>query len=287
MISPPIPALGFNPTIFWSLSGRLVPCGPTHLMIAVDLSSRFVFWDVDMATWDLIPDSKHPMLFRQIRAWQAIAWNALQQLKEFFSKGEMTLEGSAAYERFFAIQYTFMSTQSLTCAWQRGWLYRSLCLDHRWLLREIEVPLFDEFIFSIFLLAQPGTGGLDHETQAWLRKDPIISSMPALHEMVYPDSWKTQVLLDLHARGLPAALGDVEAAINQLTDIGRFTTEQGDFLRAWSRPLGSSAVAAAQQAVFDQTMEMLLDISVAAKRREYRHFRMPTLDQCFLVYPPE
>ena len=286
MITADQPNLGFNTRVFWALSSRLVPCGPAHLMIAIDLNSRFFWWDADLGAWDLVPEAEHKRLFNQIQAWQAVAWQALQQLAEFLEKGEKSPEGSAAFDRFFAIQYSLMRVQELSCPWQRGWLYRSLCLDHRWLLREMDVPPFDEYMFSLLLLDAPAAS-LSDETIHWLQKDPIISAMPALHDVVYPNSWKTRILIDLRARKFSVTLEDVHAAIDRLVEAGSFNREQADLLRVSRKPLIGSAVEAAEEAVIQEVLIMLLDTSATIGGRRYQNFRLPTLDQALFVYPPD
>ena len=180
----------FNGKNFSPLFSRLVPCGPGPLLIAIDLSHNFVFWNSQLGLWDLTPTEDRFHFMAQVREWKTIAWDSVQELRLFFDKGANSQEGSAAYDRFKAIQYTWLRTQKMNCAWANGWLYRSLCLDHRWLLHETDVPLFDEHVFSIMLLQKPGTGGLDRETQASLQLDPIVAAMPSLHDMIFPESWR-------------------------------------------------------------------------------------------------
>ena len=239
--APEHPDWGFDIHDFWSLGGRLVPCGPAHMMNAVDLSLRLWWWSSENAQWFLVPDDQYERRFAEIGAWRSIAPSAVDALATYFSCDKDSPAVANHFGRFVAIQDTFLRVQDFRCPWEGGWLYRSLLLDHRWLLPRFTLPEFDEYAFAIMITTAWG-GMPDEGTVQWLKDDPVIVEMPALYEMVYPDSWKTGIILGLKERGIFANVTDVDRALERLATSGRLANGQSELLRSMNGPLKDSSL---------------------------------------------
>ena len=279
-VIPENPDWGFDPQDFWGLAGRLVPCGPAHLMVAVDLKHRLLWWDSEDGLWRFIPKEEHERRFSEIDAWRAVAPSAIDALVTFLKAKKNDFEAERQFTRFMAIQDTFMRAQHLACAWQGGWLYRSLLLDHRWLLHGFSLMTFDEFIFSV--MAGHHWGGLpDQETVRWLQRDPLIAAMPALYEYVYPESWKTGVMLTLRERGIQAVLDDVDQALDRMATRGCFSAGQVAGLRSHHGCLHGEAGATTQADVMAEIA--LVHFSAPKAERNYIPFTLPLMDKALSV----
>jgi hypothetical protein len=280
---PQDPDWGFDEKDFWSLAGRLVPCGPAHFMIAADLKHRLLSWCNDDQRWDFVPPVEYTRTFAEIDSWRAVAPGAVDALVSFLECEKNDPGADKHFDRFMVIQDTFMRAQGFACAWQGGWLYRSLLLDHRWLLHGFRLPPFDEYIFSVMVGSQCG-GFSDAETVRWLQKDPIIAAMPAMHEYVFPESWKTGVILMLMERGIHADADDIDQAVERMAACGRFTPGQASALCAHHGCLFGEAGATTMADVATEVASARLDAPEVG--RDYVPFSLPTADRAFFVNAP-
>ncbi len=181
------------------------------------------------------------------------------------------------------IQDTLLRAQGFSCAWQGGWLYRSLLLDHRWLLHGFPLPLFDEYIFSIMVI-NLSDGLSAAETLRWLQRDPVIAAMPVLYEGVFPESWKTRVILTLRERGIYATSYDVDQAVERMAAYGRFAPGQMSSLQCYHGDLIGQAGAVTKANVVAEVAAARRDAPEI--ERDYVPFALPTRDRGFFVTAP-
>lgn len=280
---PQSPDWGFDAEDFWSLAGRLVPCSPAHVMIAADLKHRLFWWSSDEHRWGFVPSDEYARSFGEIDAWRAVAPGAADALVSFLECKKNDSAADRHSARFMAIQDTFLRTQGYASAWQGGWLYRSLLLDHRWLLRGFSLPSFDEFIFSVMVASFWG-GYADADTARLLQQDPIIATMLAMHEHAFPESWKTGVIITLRERGIHAMPGDIDQALDRLAERGRLPPGQAVGLQHHLGGLPGDAWAATKADVVAEVASAWLDGREFG--RDYVPFSLPTTDRALLVTAP-
>lgn len=279
---PEHPDWGFDAEDFWSLGGRLVPCGPAHMMTAVDLKQRLLWWSHDDQCWGFVPGTEYERCFAEIDAWRAIAPDAVDALTKFLASGKDDPEGMVHFARLMMIQSTFLRIQGFSCPWAGGWFYRSLLLDHRWLLRGFTLPEFDEYVFTI-MIADALRGRARKEAIYWLKRDPVIAAMPALYDMIYPESWKTSIILDLREQRIFSTVADVDLAIERLAANGRLPIGQAALLPSVNNPLPSPAWSATIREVTAEVVLARLGASKVGSGGDYTPFALPTLDRVLEV----
>jgi len=103
-------------------------------------------------------------------------------------------------------------------------------------LRDFLLPNFDEHIFSV-MLADKWRGMPNEDTIKWLQRDPVISIMPALHDMVFPESWKSGIILALEKRNILVSASDIAHPVDRMAKYGRFSLSQAEKLKVHCGPL--------------------------------------------------
>jgi hypothetical protein len=282
VVQTPLPGTsdwGIDTHDFWGLAARLVPCGPAHILFAVDLKRRLWWWSVEDRQWISAPENQLQRLFAEINAWRSIVPDAVDALTGFRARGLGQAASNWDFTRFTTIQDTLMRMHEFYCAWQAGWLYRSLLLDHRWLLCGFDLPGFDEYVFSTILGVSWGNTPTEH-TIRHLQQDPVITAMPALYDMVFPESWKTGCILALKERRIFVDVTDVDQAIQRLCDGGRLNQNQMTDLQAHHGPLIGDAGSKTKADVVADLVSARLD---SPERRLYVHFVLPTADRVLQV----
>ena len=281
-VSPP-PDWGFDTANFWSLGDRLVPCGPASLLTAVDLKHRLLWWSHQDQAWCWVPQKDYSARFAEIAAWRSIASSAADAITSFLSCEKGDPEADRNFTRMMTIQDTFTTLQGYRCAWEGGWLYRSLLLDHRWLLRDFTLPKFDEYIFSVMVL----TASRGHPSEydvSLLQRDPVVAAMPSMYEYVFPLSWKTGILLGLKGRGISATVAYVNQGIERASEQGQFTQQQAKDLKAHHGSLLGEAGRNTTDAVTQEVVSAWLDAS--EHDRPATSFVLPTVDRILKVSAP-
>lgn len=274
---------GFEFCEFRSLSNRLIPCGPGYILWAIDLRHQPHWWDVDKGQWRRTTPEDAQFRYGQVQAWRAVAPKALDAWTTVL-QARSNDEARLAFTRFVAIEETLIETSGLHCAWQSGWLYRSLLLDHRWLLPGATTEPFCDETFKSLVLAS-WNDPHDEERLVWLRRDPVIAAMPSFHTMVYPESWKTAVLQILQAKGIAASIGEVNQALRTLQGSGRFSKGQASVLERHRGPLYDAAGEATRNDVAAAIASARLDAGLAETAKP-PPFQIPSFDLALQVAPP-
>ena len=276
---PETPDWGFDLNDFWSLAGRLVPCGPAHLLTAIDLANRFWWWDPDGGQWFQVPYDCYAQRFREIDAWRAVAPEAAEALCQFLS-GPKVDPDHAAWVRLQDIQNVFLKIQGFECIWQVAYFYRSLLLDHRWLLPRHTLPGFDEYVFEV-MIAMSWQDMASEDVVPWLKRDPVICAMPAMYPITYPDSWKTGIIRQLEQRGIYSECRHVDDALDRLAGVGKIPPGQAHLLKSIDGPLRHELWVSTVEQVGEEIMISQLDAPDGKK--PYVHFTLPTPDRSLEV----
>lgn len=251
------------------------------MMIAADLKRRLLWWSHDDGRWYFVPAADYEQRFKEINAWRSIAPGAIDALVKFMESEKGDPASGLHFARFQTIQDTLVRAQNYSCAGSEGWLYRSLLLDHRWMLSGFALPQFDEFMFLVMLI-NTWSGAPDEETVQGLQRDPVICAMPALYETVFAESWKTGVILTLKHSNILAVPGDIDQAIWRMVARSRFTAGQAAALQAHHGPLFGERGEMTKADVVVEVASARLD-SPEAGRNDYVPFSLPTPDKALVV----
>ena len=170
---------GIDRDTFGSLGDRLVPCGIYGTPIAVDTARRFWWWDSEKECWGLVPnDDDCTRIQRELDEWLRIAPKAVKAMADHLMSPPHS--GASHWDKFITIQETLLSAWGFEHPESgRAWLYRALTLDGRWMLTNLQIPVFDLHIFVILLNDSFGWP-LSENTKYLLRLNPVTAAMTIL-----------------------------------------------------------------------------------------------------------